>query len=127
VNVTVSVELAPTIKAVVSVCEVPLVAVAYRHATVPCAAVQLALVVVSDELVYPVAYVVLVGRLTAVMVTGAVPALEIVTTASPNAPGYTRFAGVGIAVAVIVRLATLAAWLSPLDPALTPTVQLVAP
>jgi hypothetical protein len=79
VSVTTRVELGATISGVVSVWEVPEVAVEYRQVT---EAVQ-AFVVVNADVVYPAANTVFAGRLRAVMVTGTVPELTMLMTASP--------------------------------------------
>jgi hypothetical protein len=75
----------------------------------------------------PVAYVVLVGKSTPVIVTGKTFGFVIVRTTSPLAPGYSKFEAAGDATALIVRLFTVAAWPSPEEPAFRPTIQLVAP
>jgi hypothetical protein len=52
--------------------------------------------------------------------------LAIVTTTSPVPPGKSKLPAAGEATAVMVKLAVLADWASPLDPAATPVTQLVA-
>lgn len=54
-------------------------------------------------------YVVLVGRLTLVNVTGYGLGFEIVTTTSPAPPGYSCAVGEGVATLVMVRFCTVAA------------------
>jgi hypothetical protein len=76
--------------------------------------------------VYPAAYVVLVGRFTPVTVTGNEFGLEIVRTTSPLPPGYMTLAAAGVATAEMVRLDTVADWASPLEPPASPTAQFVA-
>lgn len=132
VSVTVSGLLAfplpPTTKGVVKVWELPLVAVEYAQMTsLGVDARQPACVVVSPLVVYPVAYVVLVGRFTAVIVTGKELGLVMVSTTSPLPPGYNWSVAEGLATAAIVRLETLADCASPEEPAATPTTQLVTP
>jgi hypothetical protein len=70
--------------------------------------------------------VVLVGRLTAVKVTGKAFGFEIVNTTSPLAPGYKMLLAAGLDTAVMTRLDTVADWASPLEPPARPTVQFVA-
>jgi hypothetical protein len=80
--------LAPTVTGVVNVWVVPLVAVEKFHVTpLGVAARHPVCVVVSALVVYPVAYVALVGSCTAVRVTGYGLGFEIVTTTSPFPPG----------------------------------------
>jgi hypothetical protein len=68
----------------------------------------------------------LVGRFTAVTVTGKGFGLAIVMTTSPFPPGYKRLVAEGEATAVMVRLDTVADWASPLEPPASPTLQFVA-
>jgi hypothetical protein len=63
--------LAATVSAVVSVCEVPLVVVEkFQITSLGEVAMHPVCCVVKELVVYPVPYVVLVGRFTAVTVTG---------------------------------------------------------
>jgi hypothetical protein len=80
--------LAATIRGVVSVWALPLVLVAKLHVTpLGVAARQPGWVVLSALVVYPAAYVVFVGKLTPVIVTGNEFGFVIVTTTSPVPPG----------------------------------------
>jgi hypothetical protein len=65
----------------------------------------------------------LVGRFTAVTVTGNGFGLVIVMTTSPFPAGYRRLVAEGEATAVMVRLDTVADWASPLEPPASPTTQ----
>ncbi len=67
-----------------------------------------------------------VGRFTAVIVTGYELGLAMVTTASPVLPGNNRLEGDGLDTAEIVRLAMVADYPSPEEPAFRPTTQFVA-
>ena len=82
--------------------------------------------VLSALVVKPPAWVVLVGRFTAVMVTGYEFVLAMVTTTSPVPPGNSTLPGAGEATAVMLRLAMVADCPSPDEPAFRPTTQLVA-
>ena len=105
----------------------PLVPVAKFHVTpLGVAARQPVWVVVSALVVYPVAYTVLAGSWTAVMVTGYGFGLAMVTTTSPVPPGYSRLLAAGEATAVMERFEMVADCPSPDEPALRPTTQLVA-
>ncbi len=118
--------LAPTVKGVVSVCELPLVAVAKFHVTPLVVVLHPVCAVVSALVVNPPAWVLLVGRFTAVMVTGYEFVLAMVTTTSPVPPGYRMLPGAGEATAVMLRLAMVADWPSPDEPEFRLTAQLVA-
>jgi hypothetical protein len=128
VKVTVKVPLPATVRGVANVCAVPDDEVAKFHVT-PLGVVdrQPVCVVASADVVYPFAYTVFAGRLTAVRVTGKVFGFVIVATTSPVPPGNSWFVAEGVATAVMVRLLTVADWPSPEDPALSPTTQLVTP
>jgi len=118
--------LAPTVRGVVSVWEVPLEPVEKFQVTALGVAAKHP-VWVADRalLVYPMAYVVLVGNCTAVIVTGYGLRLLIDTTTSPVPPGYNRLVAAGDATAVIVKFAMVADCPSPLEPAPSPTTQFV--
>jgi hypothetical protein len=126
VNVTVRVPLAPTISGVVRVCELPVVPVAKFQSTNEVVFEQPVWAVDSALVVKPDAYVVFVGRLRAVMVTGTVLVLVIVATTSPVLPGKSKLVAAGMATAVIEMFAMVPDWASPLDPLLRLTVQFVA-
>jgi hypothetical protein len=114
---------AATVTAVVKVCELPLLAVEkFQMTSLGVVAMHPDWVVVSALVVYPVAYVVFVGRFTPVTVTGNGFGFEIVRTTSPDPPGYKTL----LATAVTVRLDTVADWASPLEPPASPTAQFVA-
>ena len=118
--------LAPTVSELVSECELPEVAVEkFQITSLGVAAVHPDCVVVRALVVYPVAYVVLVGSCSAVMVTGYGLGFEMVTTTSPVPPGYMRFVADGDATAVIVRLEMAADCPSPDEPEFRPTTQFV--
>ena len=68
----------------------------------------------------------LVGRSTAVIVTGKAFGFVMVRTTSPLPPGYKRLLGAD-ADAVIVKFVTDADWPSPEELDAKPTTQLVAP
>jgi hypothetical protein len=118
--------LAPTVRAVVRVCELPLVAVAKFQVTPLVVVLHPVWAVVSALVVKPPACVELVGRFTAEIVTGYELVLAIVTTTSPVPPGNSTLPGAGEATAVMLRLAMVADCPSPDEPLLRPTTQLVA-
>ena len=131
VSVTVSgllaLPLAATVSGVVSVWLLPLVVVAKFHVTsLGVEATQPACVVVNAFVVYPVAYVVLVGSCMAVMVTGYGFAFAMVTTTSPLPPGESRLPAAGLATALMVTLEMVADWASPDELLDNPTIQFVA-
>jgi hypothetical protein len=126
VNVTVSVPLAATVRGDVSECELPEVPVAKLHPTALVEVEHPVWAVESAEVVNPPAYVTLVGRLTAVRVTGNPLGFVIVATTSPVPPGKRRLVAAGEATAVIERFATAADCASPDEPPARPTSQLVA-
>jgi hypothetical protein len=118
---------AATVTAVVKVCELPVLAVEkFQMTSLGVVAMHPDWVVVSALVVYPVAYVVFVGRFTPVTVTGNEFGFEIVRTTSPDPPGYKTLLAAGVATAVTVRLDTVADWASPLEPPASPTAQFVA-
>lgn len=118
--------LAPTVSALVSVCELPEVAVEkFQITSLGVEARHPGWVLVRPLVVYPVAYVVLVGSCSAVIVTGYGLGFEMVTTTSPVPPGYKRLVAAGDATAVIVRLEMLADCASPDEPEFRPTTQFV--
>jgi hypothetical protein len=120
--------LAATVIGVVSVCVLPLVAVAKFHPTsLGVVARHPAWVVVNALEVYPVAYVVLVGSCTAVIVTGKSLALMMLTTTSPLSPGSRRSPGAVLDTALMVSLEMVADWASPEELLVNPTTQFVTP
>jgi hypothetical protein len=71
---------------------------------------QPAFVVVREFVVYPVAYFVSAGRLTAVIVTGYGFGLETVTTTSLLPPVYKTFVAAGETTALMTGLDTVRDW-----------------
>ena len=119
--------LAATVNGEVRVWLLPLVVVEKFHVTsLGVVDKQPAWVVVNALDVYPVAYVVLVGNCTAVMVTGKGLALAMLTTTSPLSPGSNRSPGAGLDTAVIVTLEMVADCAAPDELLVKPTTQLVA-
>src|SRR5271167_2423503 len=85
--------LAPTVNGAVRVWELPLVAVAKFQVTPLVEVLHPVCAVVSAFVVKPPAWVVFVGRFTAVMVTGYELVLAMVTTTSPVPPGNSTLLG----------------------------------
>jgi hypothetical protein len=126
VNVTVKLLFASTVIAVVSVWLLPEELVANRHETRLAVASHPDCAELSPESLNPAAYVVLVGRLTPVIVTGNEFGFVIWATTSPLPPGNNRLDGEGDATALMVMFETLADWACPCEPDPRPTIQLVA-